>query len=355
MSHGRIAARMSGFLAVVIALTVGLLPTAGAAATNQMVALGDSYAAGVGSRIYYADSGTCYRSPASYPARIATGNGLALDFRACSGAAVADVRSTQTQALTTSTRYVTVTAGGNDVNFAPVLTECAKPSWWGNCNGKINEALQILRTQLPARLAGLYADIRARAPQATVVVTGYPLLFNGQDCNLLTFFSPAEEQRLNDATNELDGLIQSQAAAAGFTFADPRPAFAGHAVCDNPEFLNGASYPIINSYHPNTTGHAAYAAVVQAVLPLGAAATVRSVDRSGVVRSDATAPLAVPAPEFQVPDLRSAEARAAARAAGIGPWELAKLQFGQVRAMSGAWLQQVDQQVAAGVDRLTGN
>ncbi len=346
---------MSGFLAFVIALTVGLLPSGGAArttqvATDQMVALGDSYAAGVGSRIYYADSGTCYRSPASYPVTIATGAGLALDFRACSGAAVADVRSTQTRALSPSTRYVTVTVGGNDVSFAPVLTECAKPSWWGNCNGRINDALQILRTQLPARLAGLYAEIRTRAPQATVVVTGYPLLFNGQDCNLLTFFSPAEEQRLNDATNELDALIQSQATAAGFTFADPRPAFAGHAVCDRPEYLNGASYPIINSYHPNSSGHAAYAAVVQPALAIPAGATARA-----VVHSDVAAPLAAAAPVFRVPDLRSAEARAAAKAAGIGPWQLAKLQLAQVRAMSGAWWQQVDQTVAAGVGRLTGN
>ena len=82
--------------------------------------------------------------------------GWRLTFRACSGAKVADVVSGQLPAVTAGTDFVTVTVGGNDVNFAPVLTECAKPSWWGNCSKAINDALVILRTQLPARLAGLY-------------------------------------------------------------------------------------------------------------------------------------------------------------------------------------------------------
>ena len=154
---------------------------------------------------------------------------------------------------------MTVTVGGNDVNFAPVLTECAKPSWWGNCTKAINDALVILRTQLPARLTGLYAAIRAQAPYARVVVTGYPLLFNGSDCSLLTFFSSSEEAALNAATNELDGLLQARAAAAGFVFVDPRPAFVGHAWCDRQEWINGLSNPILESYHPNVSGHAAYA------------------------------------------------------------------------------------------------
>ena len=62
------------------------------------------------------------------------------------------------------------------------------------------------------------------------MVTGYPLLFNGTDCNLFTFFTAAEMARLNTATNELNQVI-STAADPGLAFVAVAPAFAGHAVC----------------------------------------------------------------------------------------------------------------------------
>jgi hypothetical protein len=34
------------------------------------------------------------------------------------------------------------------------------------------------------------------------------------------------------------------------------PPFVGHAVCDNPEWINGLSNPVGESYHPKTTGQA---------------------------------------------------------------------------------------------------
>jgi lysophospholipase L1-like esterase len=256
-------------VAVAAAVLIAAGPPVGAGGANEYVALGDSYASGVGSRTYFADSGSCYRSPASYPATVAAAAGLALDFRACSGAKVADVMSGQLPAVTAGTDFVTVTVGGNDLNFAPVLTECAKPRWSGTCTNAINDALVILRTLLPDRLTGLYTAIRAQAPYARVVVTGYPLLFNGSDCSLLTFFSPSEESAINAATDELDELLQSRAIAAGFVFADPRPIFAGHAWCDREEGINGLSNPVLESYHPTGTGQVAYAAVVRPVLVPG--------------------------------------------------------------------------------------
>ena len=219
--------------------------------------------------------------------------------------------------MSAGTDFVTVTVGGNDVNFAPVLTECAKPSWWGNCTKVINDALVILRTQLPARLAGLYAAIRAQAPYARVVVTGYPLLFNGSDCNLLTFFSPARRPRLNAATNELDGLMQARASAAGFMFADPRPAFVGHAWCDGQEWINGLSNPILESYHPNVSGHAAYATVVRPAL------VPKAIVASQVSITSGTGVQTLVAPTFVAPDLGSAEAqgrREDGRGRAAGSW-----------------------------------
>jgi len=57
-------------------------------------------------------------------------------------------------------------------------------------------------------------------------------------------------------------VTAGRAAAAGFSFVDPRDSFVVHAVCDSPEWLNGLSSPVSESYHPNRDGQAAYADLV---------------------------------------------------------------------------------------------
>ena len=63
-------------------------------------------------------------------------------------------------------------------------------------------------------------------------MVGYPRIFNGTDCNLLTWFSGSEMTRLNQTADQLDSTIGAAAASAGFGFVNPVPAFVGHAVCD---------------------------------------------------------------------------------------------------------------------------
>ena len=60
----------------------------------------DSYSSGTGTRTYIADGTSCLRSVYAYPSLIASAKGYALNFRACSGAKVADVTNTQLSALT---------------------------------------------------------------------------------------------------------------------------------------------------------------------------------------------------------------------------------------------------------------
>jgi len=151
---------------------------------------------------------------------------------------------------------VTISVGGNDAGFSDVLTECALPGWASDCNGAVDDAQSFINTTLPGRLATLYAAIRSRAPSATVVVVGYPRLFNGEDCNAATFFSPSEETRLNATADLMNGKLSAAASANGFAFANPTSGFVGHAVCGNPEWLNGLSNPVSESYHPNRTGQA---------------------------------------------------------------------------------------------------
>jgi lysophospholipase L1-like esterase len=247
----------------VVATLGGMTALAGpAAAATQYAALGDSYASGVGSRTYYSDSGSCYRSPYAYAVLDAARIGATLTFNACSGAKAADVQNNQLTGLSSSTRWVTVQVGGNDAGFSSVITTCAEPSWLGDCNSAVAGAQNIIRNTLPGRLDALYNAIRSHATAAGVVVVGYPRLFNGEDCNAATWFSPSDESLLNQTADLLDSTISARAAAHGFAFVNPEPAFVGHAVCDNPEWLNGLSNPIMESYHPNTSGQSALANLV---------------------------------------------------------------------------------------------
>lgn len=252
--------------------------SASAAAAPAYVALGDSYSSGTGTRSYIADGSGCQRSTAAYPSLVAAARGYTLNFRACSGATVADVTNSQLSALSASTAYVTISVGGNDAGFADVLTECALPWWASSCNRAIDQAQAFVTNTLPGRLNTLYASIRSKAPNAKVVVVGYPRIFMGEDCNALTWFSPAEEARLNQTADLLNTRTRTAASARGFSFADPTSRFLGHAVCDDPEWINGLSNPISESYHPNRPGHSSgYTPTVSPLLTGSAVAVTQSV------------------------------------------------------------------------------
>jgi lysophospholipase L1-like esterase len=251
----RVRPILAGGIAAVLTLLGSVLTLGPAhAAGPSYVALGDSYSSGVGTRTYISDGTSCQRSTYAYPYLIAQAKGYALSFQACSGATTSTVTNSQLGTLTSTTRYVTISVGGNDAGFSSVITECAQPGWMSDCNGAINNAQNIINNTLPGRLSTLYSTIRSKAPNAKVVVVGYPRIFNGEDCNAATFFSPTEESRLNQTADLLNSKLSAAASAKGFSFANPTSRFIGHAVCGDPEWINGLSNPVSESYHPNRTG-----------------------------------------------------------------------------------------------------
>jgi lysophospholipase L1-like esterase len=331
ISEDTLMVRTSRRLAVLGSALVGLLSPLllqpAQAAAPAYVALGDSYASGTGTRSYINDGTSCQRSTQAYPSLIAAARGYALNLRACSGARIADVTTTQLSALTAGTSYVSISVGGNDAGFADVLTQCALPGWASNCNGRIDTAQAFVNTTLPGQLATLYSSIRARAPYAKVVVVGYPRIFMGEDCNAFTWFSPAEEARLNQMADLINTRTAAAASAAGFAFANPTAAFTGHAVCDNPEWINGLSNPISESYHPKATGHAGgYTPTVSPLLTGAAVAVTAQVvadsaasgaDQAALQSQYAAADRTIEPEAVVAPDLTTPEARKAARKAGI--------------------------------------
>lgn len=312
-------------LALLVAAAFSAPPAAAAGASY--VALGDSYSSGTGTRSYLADGSACQRSVYAYPSLIASAKGYALNLRACSGATIPDVVATQLGALTPATSYVSLSVGGNDAAFVSVLTECAKPAWMSDCNAAIDRAQAIITQQLPGSLASLYAQVRARAPQASVTIAGYPRIFNGEDCNAATWFSPVEEARLNATADLLNRTTAAAADAAGFAFRNPAGAFTNHAVCDGVEWINGLSSPVSDSYHPNRAGHASGYVPLMAAALTGSrvhitSTTMQAAEASAPVLAEQQATHAredarITPKAFVLPDLKSATARAAAARAGV--------------------------------------
>ncbi len=245
-------------LVMFVALPVVLLGAAAPARASSYAALGDSYATGVGTGSYFAESGECLRGPLAYPVLAASRLGAELEFSACSGARIADLLAGQLGTLSETTGYVSVSIGGNDAGFGSVIGRCALPLA-PICEPAVAAARRFIHRTLPGRLDAVYAAIRERAPAAQVAVIGYPRAFEGEDCDPVTFFSPLEEAELNRTANLLARTERERARAFGFAFVDPRHAFSTHEICAPDPWLNGLSTPLVESFHPNAAGHRAYA------------------------------------------------------------------------------------------------
>ncbi|MEU3097989.1 SGNH/GDSL hydrolase family protein [Streptomyces sp. NPDC006967] len=241
-------------LAVTTALTGATTAQASQqAAADGYVALGDSYSSGVGAGSYISSSGDCKRSTKAYPYLWAAANSpSSFGFTACSGARTGDVLSGQLGPLSSTTGLVSISIGGNDAGFADVMTTCVLQSE-SSCLNRIATARAFVGSTLPGRLDGVYSAIRDRAPNAEVVVLGYPRFYKlGTTCIGL---SETKRKAINDAADLLDTTIAQRAQAYGFTFGDVRTTFAGHEICSGSSWLHSVDWLNIgNSYHPKAAG-----------------------------------------------------------------------------------------------------
>ncbi|MCX4745355.1 SGNH/GDSL hydrolase family protein [Kitasatospora sp. NBC_01287] len=242
-----------GLMALLLGVATLFLASPANAATVNYVALGDSYSAGVGAGNYDSSSGDCSRSLSSYPELWSSANHpSSFSFVACSGAVTGDVLNSQLSAVTSATTLISLTIGGNDAGFSNTMETCVLDGT-SSCLSAVATAESYATNTLPGQLNQLYAAIRAKAPQAQVVVLGYPHLYEVPgDC----WFGISDTSRnaINGAADSLDTVIAKAAANAGFTFADVRSAFSGHEICSDDQWLHSTTLPIDESYHPTADG-----------------------------------------------------------------------------------------------------
>jgi len=249
---------MNRRLTVLVATSLLTLATAAPAsaatsyADTDYVALGDSYSAGVGAP---GQSGACQVGTNGYPALWAAQNSPKSYLNvACGGAITDDVLNNQVSQLDSSTDLATITIGGNDIGFTTVLSTCMISTYNG-CAAAVQAARDSEAVVLP-KLDVTYQAIRAHAPNATVVVLAYPILFDttSSSCGV-GGMSLAKRKLINDGDDELNDLIRDHATAAGFVFADARVTFAGHGICASAPWINGLTVPTTDSFHPNKNGY----------------------------------------------------------------------------------------------------
>jgi lysophospholipase L1-like esterase len=274
---GRIPGRVSGRIGVAAALAATVLavaaPPASAAEKRPVTyaALGDSYSSGVGTPDPDPAVPACDRTPFAWPYQVGVALGWQTVNIACSGATTQDIvapfggQPAQTAllaALRPRPRVVSITVGGNDIGFGPVLAQC----FVGNCTAAVAASEVAMVTLLPGRLARTYRAVEAADPRARLVVVGYPRLFP-RSASAVTgcpWLSGRERRSLNHAAAVLDGVIAVEAFLAGATYVDIRDSLAGHELCTADSWL--VPLPAPGAAHPTVQGQQAIAAVVTRAL-----------------------------------------------------------------------------------------
>ncbi|MFJ3404836.1 SGNH/GDSL hydrolase family protein [Promicromonospora sp. NPDC090134] len=155
---------------------------------SEYVALGSSYAAGPGLKPRADGSPRpAGRSAANYAHLFAQRRSLRLVDMTYSGAVSADLLSAgkrgpaQLDAVTTKTRLVTITAGGNDIGYLPTLTLSSLPARLGHLPRlarRIRTAMdpsvmEKRLADLESQLGEVASTIRGRSPHAEIVFVDY--------------------------------------------------------------------------------------------------------------------------------------------------------------------------------------
>lgn len=261
----RRAAFAAGLATLALALGTGAGP-ATAAPALAYVALGDSYAAGQGAGSYLDTA--CFRSANSYPADAVEKKAVRLAINAaCQGSTTEVVVATQLERLNKSVAVVTITAGGNNLDTTGLLAVCTSPGQEAAClQGLQDRSIALAEAQtgsgpLFQGLVTMINAVKAKAPDARIYVTGYPLLFHSPGPGSL-------QETVNGLTLGLNAVIAGAAGAdgpGGAQYVDVAGAFLGHGIGSADPWINYNPFvPGPDNFHPNAAGYQAYYAALTA-------------------------------------------------------------------------------------------
>lgn len=245
------------FAAMLAMVLVAPAVSAADAAAPSYVAMGSSFAAGPG--VDHRAEGSppaCARSDGNYAHRLARMRGLALNDVSCSGAVTANLLDTpqagqppEVEAVTAATTLVTITIGGNDVNYLGDL-------WNASClqaNAQMPQGMQHAGCKLwppekveqgfralPAQFQRIAQVIRARSPAARIVLVNYlDILPPMGECPATAPLSAADVVRTRALAARLASVTADAARANNLTLVSAAQATRGHDVCAAAPWVHG--------------------------------------------------------------------------------------------------------------------
>jgi hypothetical protein len=230
--------------------SLALLAPAPAAA--DYVALGDSYTAGPLIPLQIAPFG-CLKSNNNYAHLAAPKLGQpAFRDPSCSGAETEDMTAPQGvtpgpnppqfDALDADTGVVSFTIGGNDIGFTSIAENCLSTTPTGTfCKGDYvqggrDEISERIAATAP-KVAAVIQGIRARSPQARILVLNYAAIFperGALGCWPQLPVADGDIAYLREKQKELNAMLAAQAAANGARLVDWYRASIGHDACKPP-------------------------------------------------------------------------------------------------------------------------
>lgn len=283
-SVNRPAAVIAAVVAVVVTAVIGIVlsssrgataPSAASvvaasdkSASPNYVAMGSSFAAGPGEGPIV--DRRCLRTGDNYPNRVADSLGLQLIDVTCSGSTAAELvsgptknrhhRRPQVEAVNRSTTLVTITTGGNDVDFVGriIAQTCANMRALGlaHCgSGRTppNGPGVADYARLERSLVEAVDAIRARAPKARIMLVDYApvVAIDSPPCELLPLM-PWEVQQESLIASEMSAVNDRVAKRTGATHISTAGLSAQHSVCGPLPWVRGFGSKMV--YHPNAAG-----------------------------------------------------------------------------------------------------
>jgi lysophospholipase L1-like esterase len=285
--HARTRQFVIALVGALLALALVAQTARAAVSPLRYVALGDSYSAASG--VLPPDPlapPQCLRSLNNYPHVIARATGAQLQDVTCGAADTNDFFepqypgiAPQLDALTRSTRLVTMTIGGNDSGvFIGVIRACGEAGLLtlgqgSPCKDRYGSSFEetIRNTTYPSLVKTLKA-VKARAPWARVAILGYPWIMPATGgCFDKMPVAAGDVPYVRGIQATLNDAVRRAAAATGATYVNFNFVSNGHDACQPIgvrwiEPVLQSTNPVV--VHPNALGEAEMASHAMRILGL---------------------------------------------------------------------------------------
>ncbi|MEV5282834.1 SGNH/GDSL hydrolase family protein [Streptomyces sp. NPDC052811] len=206
---------------------------------------------------------TCGRSARSYASKVADRFGLASTDVTCRGATTANILTTgqhgkppQISALTADTRLVTVTVGGNDVDYLGSLSVYScQNTHRPHCGTVDQRAIDAALSTVHTKIGYVVAAVHRHAPKAQVLLVEYLTVLPASDGCSGVPLTTAQAGFERKVAARLLSATQQAAADQQATVVDAAGASANHNACVHP--MGGeVRRPLrLHALPPETAGH----------------------------------------------------------------------------------------------------